>query len=424
MASVRKRIWKTATGEKRESWTVDFNDTQGKRQRKNFPTRKEAVDFRVETEGSIRSGTFRPEAAKTTIADAGVLFLAYCERRKERGEKMTRQNYEVYAGHIRNYISPDPKHIEEKRRYRERVDFSHGIGGIVLGLLTARAVGDFRDHLRDHGLSVTTTRKVLTTLKLILNYAISRDLLAHNVATTVKVIGRRGEGAKKIYPPSKEVMKRLLAVADENFRVRLLFAATSGLRAGEFHAVRWRHIDFQLGEVTVETRVDHYGVEDVTKTDAGMRTVPLGALMIDELKAWRERSKRKDADDLVFPNKRGWYENHDNMVKRRFNPLFDELAKLHAEDPKKYPPAPKRFNWHALRHFTVSCWIDAGLPPKTIQTFAGHATLAITMDRYGHLFKSELHKSAMDQIAGQFAVAKPDRPQIATNAKKGAEFIP
>ena len=44
----------------------------------------------------------------------------------------------------------------------------------------------------------------------------------------------------------------------------------------------------------------------------------------------------------------------------------------------------KRFNWHALRHYAVSRWIDAGLQPKTIQTFAGHATLAVTMDRYGH----------------------------------------
>lgn len=59
----------------------------------------------------------------------------------------------------------------------------------------------------------------------------------------------------------------------------------------------------------------------------------------------------------------------------------------------------KRFNWHGLRHFAVSTWIEAGMSPKTVQTFAGHASLQVTMDRYGHLFPSEDHKRAMDRIA-------------------------
>ena len=56
-------------------------------------------------------------------------------------------------------------------------------------------------------------------------------------------------------------------------------------------------------------------------------------------------------------------------------------------------------NWHSLRHFAVSSWIEAGLAPKTVQTFAGHASLAITMDRYGHLFASPDHRQAMDNTA-------------------------
>jgi hypothetical protein len=33
------------------------------------------------------------------------------------------------------------------------------------------------------------------------------------------------------------------------------------------------------------------------------------------------------------------------------------------------------------------------------------------MDRYGHLFKSEEHKAAMDEIARQFAKTEPKRPE-------------
>ncbi len=425
MASIRKRTWTTSKGEKRHAFTVDFFDAQGIRQRKQFDSRREADNFRVVAQGQVRAGTFRADAARISIEETAEAFLDHCKRRMERKERMTRTNYVWYAGIIRNYISPDADHLKDTVKFRKRKLFTHGIGQLKLAQLTARAVSDFRDDLRDHGLSVTTTRKVLGLLKLIINYAMARDLIAVNVAQKVKVIGRRDEGPKKIIPPSKEAMKQLLSVAVPNVRVKLLFAAMTGARAGEFHALRWRHIDFSRSEVTIETRVDRFREEDVTKTEAGMRTVPLGKDLVTELKAWKLRAKRSGPDDLVFPNKRGWYENHDNMIKRDFDPLFVELARLHKEEPDAYAIPPKRFNWHALRHFAVSCWIDAGLKPKTIQTFAGHATLAITMDRYGHLFKSDTHKEAMDEIAAQFATIAPSPQKPAPDkAKRAPELIP
>jgi integrase len=88
----------------------------------------------------------------------------------------------------------------------------------------------------------------------------------------------------------------------------------------------------------------------------------------------------------VFPNGQGKHLGHDNFIKRKFLPLVARLDDTAC-------------NWHALRHFAVSCWIDAGLTPKTVQTFAGHSSLQITMDRYGHLFPSDDHHRAMNQIA-------------------------
>jgi integrase len=59
----------------------------------------------------------------------------------------------------------------------------------------------------------------------------------------------------------------------------------------------------------------------------------------------------------------------------------------------------KPFKWRHLRQFAASRWIEAKLHPRTVQTFIGHATLAMTMGLYGHLFKSDDHKKAMDDIA-------------------------
>jgi integrase len=396
--SIRKRKWRTAAGVEKTGFVVHI-ERNGQVVRRQFESRAEAEAFRIETEGQMRVGSYRADAVKLTVKDAADRFLDYCEGRRQRGERMTRQNYKTMEGHIRNYICPDPKRHQGKPQPRRLKAFSSGIGGIKLSQLTTGIVNKFRDDLRDAGVSVVTTRKILSTLHQLLSYAVNNDMVGINVAHGVEVIGRRDEGARKIVPPTKEALRALLAVADEDFRVKLAFASATGVRAGELHALRWHHMDFGKGEVKVETRVDAYGDEDVTKTAAGMRTIPLAQPLILMLKEWKIRSKRKKAEDLVFPNKRGWYTGHDNMIKRKFLPLFDLLAEKHRGDPERHPEAPARFNWHALRHFAVSCWIEAGLSPKTVQTFAGHSSLQVTMDRYGHLFKSDDHRKAMDMIA-------------------------
>ena len=61
-------------------------------------------------------------------------------------------------------------------------------------------------------------------------------------------------------------------------------------------------------------------------------------------------------------------------------------------------PAGTRF--HDLRHFYASALIAANLNPKIIQARLGHATLAETMDTYGHLFADteDLGRTAIDQV--------------------------
>jgi integrase len=405
MAKLRKRSWATAAGEARTAWAVDFTDSNGERQRKQFRSRREADAFRVEIEGQLRAGTFRPDADKITVKELADAYLDHVEARQKRGERFSKHHLKVVQGHIYNYIVPDAMRHEGDAGKTRVTAFTDGIGATKLSQLTARTAGDFRDRLRNAGLSVVTTRKILGSLSAMLRYAVSQDMTAVNAAAGIKVIGKRDEGARKIVPPTKEAMKALIEAATADFKVKLIFAAATGLRAGEFHALRWRHIDFDKNEVTVETRVDAYREEDVTKTAAGMRTVPLGATVTKMLKEWKLRSKFKRPDDLIFPNRRGTYEGHDNMTKRQFHPVC-EVARLGkyetaGQDLEGNPIARFKpsINWHALRHFAISCWIEAGLAPKTVQTFAGHSSLQVTMDRYAHLFKSDDHKVAMDQIA-------------------------
>ncbi|MBB4383626.1 hypothetical protein [Bradyrhizobium sp. SBR1B] len=71
-------------------------------------------------------------------------------------------------------------------------------------------------------------------------------------------------------------MRQLIALAEGEFRAELMFAAATGVRAGELHALRWRHVDFDRCELSIESRVDSYGNEDMPKTVAGLRTIRSG----------------------------------------------------------------------------------------------------------------------------------------------------
>lgn len=387
MASVRRRTWNTASGTAQAAWVVDYTDARGERQRKHFLNKKAADAFRIHIEGQMQAGTYRPHADKVTVKEVCESFLEHCAGRNKRDERMTRKMLTVYKGHVNNHI----------------LHADHGLGSRKLSQLTARSVGDFRDRLRGATVTVPTVRKILSTLHSALEYAISQDWVATNAARGTRVIGPRNEGSKKIVPLCKEDVRSMLDAADEDFCLMLLFAASTGARAGEQWAARWGDVDLENGKLNISRRVDAYGEEGAPKSAAGVRIVPLSNHLIARLKTWKLKSKFKKADDLIFPNGEGNHIGHDNLVKRHFLPLFDKLEAAHKDDPT-IPPPPRRFNWHALRHFAVSCWIEAGFTPKTVQTFAGHASLQVTMDRYGHLFPNEDHKKTMDQIAkGLFA---------------------
>jgi hypothetical protein len=201
-----------------------------KRKRKQFETRGGADAFRIEMEGQMRAGTYRPDAEKVTVKEAVELFLTHCEGRMKRRERMTRRNYQTYQGHICNYICPDrdwhaKKHSRPSHAF---IYFEKGIAQRTLAQLTVGAVTKFRNDLRDAGVSVLTTRKILSTLQVMLAYAISLDMIAVNAAKDVRVLSTRADEAKQVTPPGKEVMRALIELADENFRVRLIFAAAIG----------------------------------------------------------------------------------------------------------------------------------------------------------------------------------------------------
>lgn len=380
MAKIKKRLWENASG-KHEAWQLDFTDRHGKRHREQYSKKREAearlADLMTET-GAV---TYKEAAQKTTVADVCLDYYDEMEKRNKRGESVVQSYLRTTKQHIDNWIDP---------KEESSVGFTKGIGSKNLSELTTADVIKLRNEMRDASAGVVTTRRVLGTLSRILKHGVETDKVGVNVAKGVRVIGKREEAGDKVIPPSKADLAKILKKSDEKLALRIRFSASSGLRASEMWALLWVHLDLTKGAVSVETRVDAYGEFDTTKSSAGRRTVPIGKAMIEQLKAWKSETKFGGLDDFVFTDSKGGFVRHTNFMKRDWKPTVEKAE-------------VSEIGWHALRHFAISTWIEAGLSPKAVQTLAGHASYAITMNRYGHLFPSDDHKAAFDKIAETLA---------------------
>jgi len=183
-------------------------------------------------------------------------------------------------------------------------------------------------------LSATSINKTITRLGQVLEVAVERELIARNPA---RVGGKRRR--LKVTRPRRSYLDRadqiaaLLdaagqldaeAASNRGHGRRALLATLTfgGLRIGEALALDWRDVDLAGGRLTVRT----------SKTDAGVRTVDLVAVLRDELLANRARAGDVDPEAPVFPSAAG--RRHDrNHVRNRVAPNLRQC-------PRRAGPRP------------------------------------------------------------------------------------
>ena len=99
--SIRKRTWKTAKGETKEAWVVDYVDQAGKRHLKTFDKKKEADAFETRTRFEITQGTHTADSASVTVSEAADLWLETC-----RASGLETSTIDAYEQHARLHIRP------------------------------------------------------------------------------------------------------------------------------------------------------------------------------------------------------------------------------------------------------------------------------------------------------------------------------
>jgi integrase len=119
---------------------------------------------------------------------------------------------------------------------------------------------------------------------------------------------------------------------------------------------------------------------------------------LNSLRQWREVCP-KGTLNLVFPNGRGNAESLTNIYKRCWQPLQVKCGLVTNGEP--------RYGFHMLRHAACSLFIAyLGWTPKKISTVMGHSSIAITFNRYGHMFENkEADKEAMQKLEAAVSAA-------------------
>jgi integrase len=378
--SVRKRSWKTARGEVKEAWIVDYTDQAGKRRLKTFKHKKKADAYHDKAKVEIREGVHTPDSDSVTIEDAARFWLETC-----RACNLEISTIDAYEQHCRLHIKPF-------------------LGRVKLSQLTAPMVRDFEDKLRRGDLapgqsngnprSAAMVKRVVTSLSTMIADAQERGFIARNVVRDLRSRRKRGKQAQResrhngklkvgVDIPSPDEIRAFLAVLDNRWRSILLTAVFTGLRASELRGLRWADIDFDRRELHVRQRVDKLNVAGPPKSLSGNRRVPLPPIVVNTLREHKLKCP-KSVSDLVFPTGRGKPEYHGNIVKRGLIPAWRAAG-----------VTGRYGGLHALRHFYAS-WcinrkIDGGLelPAKMVQERLGHSTIGMTMDTYSHLFPQE-----------------------------------
>jgi integrase len=90
-----------------------------------------------------------------------------------------------------------------------------------------------------------------------------------------------------------------------------------------------------------------------------------------------------------------------NVVKREFWPSLKRAGL-------------RRIRFHDLRHTFATLLIDQGESAKYIQTQLGHASIQVTMDRYGHLLP-DVHQQAAQRF---------DENLFGPSVRKSLETLP
>jgi integrase len=293
---------------------------------------------------------------------------------------------ETYARHLRTHILPA---FGDWRIGRiERDDVQNWVSALTNKLATKDPDG--------RKLSSATIETIYTVLRMILQAASDAGVIGTNPCRGVKLPAK---GERVVEPLPADAVLALADVITPRYRLLVLLGAMAGIREGEAFGLTTGKVDFLRRCIHVHRQAQKGKLAEL-KTKASKRTIPADDMLLAEITNHMQRWDPGPEGVIVSSRVK-------TIVQRSpFGTCWRnavEAAEL-----------PKGTRFHDLRHFYASGLIKANLNPKVIQARLGHATIAETMDTYGHLFPD-------DEDLGRGAIESLIAPALTEQGRNTAE---
>jgi integrase len=270
---------------------------------------------------------------------------------------------------------PSQVHLRPSSRARDESYLATHVlprfGSVPLSKIQNADIRAWIADLSAKGLAPSTVAKAKQIMSKILQAAVDDRRMPTNPAERVPTPRVEREEMRYLNPTQVSLLADTI---DQRYRALVYLGAYGGLRLGEMLGLRWGRVDLlrrriQVAEICVEVKGElTFGPP---KTRAGNRTVPIPAVVADELARITDPSPELDA--LVFVSPHGAPLRAGQFRQRTWYPAI-KAANLDG------------LRLHDLRHTAVALWIAAGANPKEIAVRAGHTSVVTVLDRYGHLY--------------------------------------
>lgn len=269
---IRKRRRADGSIVEQPRYVVDFRDPMtGKRRQHFYEKRKDAEAKRAELITEMATGRY----SSPTSATVEMAMKAWLEDRKPKVKGVTFVTYERAARYVCEPVIVDGTIVHP------------GLGKIKLTDLQTSEIRRWINALRDP-VGHYSANRAMAMLKTALDLA-AEDFNIKPPAMP-KLDRIRGKAKKKILTPEQIGTVIAAAKADPEHGVYVATRFLTGMRIGEMLGLQWQDIDWDRNEIQIRRVQESDGKTfEATKTEAGMRTIPMGATLRAMLLDWRER---------------------------------------------------------------------------------------------------------------------------------------
>ena len=371
---------------------------------------------RANGEGMIRQRKNKTWEARYTVGkdDNGkpIVKSIYGKTQREVAQKLTAITNDLNNG---LYVSPDEitvgqwfdifladynKGVKASTRaqyeYQVRQNIKPNIGNIQLQKLTAPMIQRFYNDKLDT-LSPKSIRNLHGFMHKGLNQAVMCQYLKVNPCLACQLPRVEKKEMKTLTAKPLELF--LNEIKDKPFEDLFFIAVFTGMRQAELLGLTWDCIDFQKGQISVvkqlkrERKLTHENEYRFDSLKNGKsRVIVPASIVFDVLR----KVKRAQAENRL---KHGdTYENKDDLV-------FTDENGSHLCHPTVWRSFKRRvtaigcpdLRFHDLRHSFATISIENGDDIKTVSENLGHATVAFTLDVYGHV-TDKMKKQSADRM--------------------------